>query len=128
MCQFFSLENEVDFFLYRSSSSADIFSDCFFEFFQTIRCIVKIFDRLMQCLSRIISQKSLEVSERNSTLVEIIIIFYSIIRSRALNKKVNSPVLPFGVSEIRKVLLTLYDRKRLSLRISAICDDLFAKP
>ena len=81
-----------------------------------------------QQIRRIISQKSLEVSERNSTLVEIIIIFYSIIRSRTLNKKVNSPVLPFGVSEIWKVLLTLYDRKCFSIRVTAICDDFFAKP
>ena len=128
MCQFFSFENKINFFLNRGSSSTDIFCNCLFELFKSIRCIVKILDRLMQSLCRIIRKESLKMSKSYCTLIEIIIILHCIIAGRTFYKEIYSPVFSCRIYKIRKAIITFYQSKRLSLRISAILDDLFTKP
>ena len=82
----------------------------------------------MQSFCRIIRKKSLEMSKSHCTLIKIIIILYCIIAGRTFYKEIYSPVFSCRIYKIRKAIITFYQSKRLSLRISAILDDLFTKP
>ena len=68
------------------------------------------------------------MSKSHCTLIKIIIILYCIIAGRTFYKEIYSPVFSCRIYKIRKAIITFYQSKRLSLRISAILDDLFTKP
>ena len=128
MCQFFSLQDKINFFLDRGCSSTDILCNSFLEFLKAVRCVMEILDRLMKCLCRIICQKLLKMSECYCALIEIIVVLYCIVAGRSLNKEIDSPVLSIRIHKIRKTCLAFYQCQCLSFRIAAVLDNFFAKP
>ena len=55
------------------------------------------FDSLVERLRRIISQQTLEITERDCTLIEIIRIFYLVISKSICNELIRSPVITLGI-------------------------------
>ena len=85
------------------------------------------FDRLVECLRRIISQQALEITERNCTLIEIIRIFYLVISKSICNELIRSPVITLGIF-IKHSSVRCRDHVQcLPLRISAIFNNPFSQ-
>ena len=127
ICHVLMFQNKIDFILYIFCASADICLYRPFKCFKSCFCIMEAFDCLMQAVCRIICQKSLEVSECICTLVKVFRFFYLIVAGSIRDKFVGTPVFSFIVNKVR---LTVYGRnniKCLSVRISAVFNDLLSQ-
>ncbi len=80
---------------------------------------------LIQRISRIIRQHTLEVTERNRTLIEMLRLLHHVIAGSVRNELVRTPVFPVRIPVIGLPVISRDYVQRLPLRIPAILNDLF---
>ena len=120
VCKSLMIQNKPDLLFYRGSSSANIGGHSLLKGFKTLCRVMKIRNGLMKGFCRKICQHTLEMPERNGTLVKIRRLLHLIVAGGSLYEKIDPPVLSFAVQIIRLSISGTYDRQSLPFRITAV--------
>ena len=120
-----SVQNKLDLISHGSRPLHHILFHCLLEYRESRLSIMKPFDRLIERLSRIIRQHTLEIPERQRALIEMLRLLHHIIAGSIRDELIGTPVITVRITVIRFVIVGRDHIQRLPLRISAVLDDLF---